>query len=170
MTLREVLARETALITCTLEQADAFLAAESRFDPSFADFFAGCSERGWPLTILSSGVAPLIERALERNGLAGVPVRANDVEARPDGWIMHFRDESDNGHDKAADVREAKARGSQTVYIGDGYSDFDASLAADIRFAKAGRSLVRFLQEREASFTEFTNFKEVAAELFGVSA
>lgn len=166
MTLREVLARETALITCTLEEADAFLAAESRFDPFFADFVQCCRTRGWPLTILSSGVAPLIERALERNGVPGVPVRANEVDARPDGWIMHFRDESDNGHDKAADVREAKARGSQTVYIGDGYSDFEASLEADVRFAKAGRSLVGYLRERGLAFTEFSNFAQVSRALF----
>ncbi|MFN2529425.1 MAG: HAD-IB family phosphatase [Candidatus Baltobacteraceae bacterium] len=166
MTLREVLAAEASLITCTLDEADVFLTAQTRFDPCFAGFVAQCGARNVPLTILSSGIAPLIEKALQRNGVAGVPVRANGVEPSPDGWIMHFRDESDNGHDKAAEVREAKARGSKTVYIGDGFSDFEASLEADVRFAKAGHALVRYLRERRVSFREFSDFSEVAAALF----
>lgn len=166
MTLREVLAAEASLITCTLEEADAFLASETHFDFYFAKFATDCNERGVPLTILSSGVAPLIERALQRNGVAGIPVRANAVEVRPDGWIMHFRDDSDNGGDKAADVREAKARGAKTVYIGDGVSDFEAALEADRRFAKTGHALERYLRKRRATFREFSNFSEVAAALF----
>ena len=166
MTLREVLAAEAAMITCTLDEADAFLAAETRFDPAFAGFAEACRSRGVSLTILSSGVAPLIERALRRNGISGVPVRANDVQARPTGWIMHFRDGSDNGHDKAAEVREAKRRGSKTVYIGDGFSDFEAALEAEIRFAKTGRALAPYLRERRVTFREFVHFSEIAAALF----
>lgn len=166
MTLREVLAAEAALITCTLDEADAFLAAETHFDFYFAQFAREARERGVPLTILSSGVAPLIERALQRNGVAGVPVRANDVLVRPDGWIMNFRDNSDNGHDKGGGVREAKARGAKTVYVGDGVSDFEASLAAHVRFAKSGHALVQYLRERRVPFREFSDFSEVAAALF----
>jgi len=79
---------------------------------------------------------------------------------------MHFRDDSDNGHDKTAGVREAKARGSKTVYIGDGYSDFEASLEADVRFAKTGHALVNYLRKRRVTFREFSHFSEVAAALF----
>ncbi len=166
MTLREVLAAEAALITCTLEEADAFLAYETRFDPAFKAFVQGCRERGVPVTILSSGIAPLIERALVRNGIEGVPVRANDVEVRPAGWLMHFRDDSDNGHDKAADVREAKARGSTAVYVGDGFSDYDAAVVADLRFAKKGRALGPHLRSLNLAFTAFSSFDEVNAGLF----
>ncbi|MDP9018628.1 MAG: HAD-IB family phosphatase [Candidatus Eremiobacteraeota bacterium] len=166
MTLREVLAGQCALIGGTLEEADAFLAKETRFDPAFKTFAAAAQKQGIPLTVLSSGVEPLIERAMQRNGITGVPVRANDVEVRADGWIMHFRDGSDNGHDKAAEVRAARARGAQTVFIGDGFSDFDAAEAADIRFAKTGRALVNHLRERGLRFTEFASFTQVQAALF----
>ena len=162
MTLREVLAAEASLITCTLDEADAFLARETRFDPAFAVFVALCKMNETPVCILSSGIAPLIERALRRNGIDGVPVRANGVDARPQGWVMHFRDASDNGHDKAADVREAQARGAAAVYIGDGYSDFEAAAAADVRFAKEGRALGPHLRERGLPFIEFSSFRQVA--------
>ena len=161
ITLREVLAAEASLITCTLDEADAFLAHETRFDPTFAEFIEFCKARRMPVCILSSGVAPLIERALHRNGIDGVPVRANEIDPSPHGWIMHFRDRSDNGHDKAADVREAQARGATAVYIGDGYSDFDAAAAADVRFAKKGRALEPHLRERGLSYHAFSSFSEI---------
>ncbi|MDQ6931312.1 MAG: haloacid dehalogenase-like hydrolase [Candidatus Eremiobacteraeota bacterium] len=165
MTLREVLSAHASLITITLDEADAFLETQTRIDPAFKEFAARCQARAVPVTILSSGIAPLIERALARNGIAGLPVHANGVDPRPEGWVMRFRDPSDNGHDKAAEVRAARARGSTVVYIGDGYSDYDAAVAADLRFAKCGRALVAHLRERNLPFVEFTSFAEVTAHL-----
>ena len=166
MTLREVLAAEASLITCSFEEADAYLAEQTRFDPAFAAFVQRARTMDASVTILSSGVQPLIESALRRNGIEGVPVRANGVDPRPDGWVMLFRDASENGHDKAADVREAKARGARTVYIGDGFSDFEAAVEAERRFAKTGRSLIHYLRERGLPFTEFSSFTQVTRALF----
>lgn len=165
MTLREVLSAHASLITITLDEAGEFLDTHTRIDPAFKHFAQSCTAAHVPVTILSSGIAPLIERALARNGIVGIPVHANGVDPRPDGWVMRFRDTSDNGHDKAAQVRAAKARGSTAVYIGDGYSDFDASVAADVRFAKTGRALVDYLRARNLAFTEFASFDEVTMHL-----
>jgi len=165
MTLRDVLAAQASLIRCTLDEADELIARESIFDPAFADFVRACEAARVPLTILSSGVAPLIERALARNGLAQVAFRANDIEVRPDGWRMRFRDDSDNGHDKAAAVREANADGFRTVYIGDGFSDFAAALEADVRFVKRGRSLEEHLRGSKVPFTAFSSFAELLPSL-----
>ena len=170
MTLREVLAAEALLITCTLEEADRFLATQIRFDPAFKGFVEECHAREIPVRILSSGLAPLIERALLRNGVAGVAVQANDVNVQSTGWEIRFRDGSDNGHDKAAEVRKAQARGARTVYTGDGISDYDAALHADLRFAKSGRSLVGYLRSRGLEFVEFSSFTQVGETLFGATA
>ncbi|GAC1658417.1 MAG: hypothetical protein NVS9B12_10900 [Vulcanimicrobiaceae bacterium] len=167
MTLREVLAAQASLITCTLDEADAFLASETRFDPAFVGFVRACRKRSVPLTILSSGIAPLIERALSRNGISGLPVQANGIDARAQGWVMLFRDGSDNGGDKAGAIAQAQARGSTAAFIGDGFSDYDAALQADLRFAKAGRALVDYLCARTLPFAEFTSFDQVTRELFG---
>lgn len=160
-TLREVLAAQASLICCTLAEADAIVADESAFDPQFSKFVAACETAHIPLLILSSGVAPLIERALGRNGLRHVPFRANEVDVLPDGWRIRFRDASDNGHDKAAAVREAKEGGSRTIYIGDGFSDFDAAIEADVRFAKRGRSLEAHLRRSGVAFTPFDSFADL---------
>jgi len=118
------------------------------------------------LTLRRVDLIPLIESALRRSGLGRVRVRANDV-LTGGAWALQFRDESPNGHDKAAAVRAAIAQNETVAYIGDGYSDYEAALAAHVRFAKRGRSLERYLRDRAVEFTPFSTFAEVEAALFG---
>lgn len=166
LTLRQALAAHTRLLRCTLDEADAFVERATRFDPSFAPFVHRCEREGVPLTILSSGLGPLISRALERNGLHRVELVSNDATAHADGWTMHFRDDSELGHDKAAVLRGAHERGEYVVFAGDGNSDFEAALAADRTFAKRGRPLERFLRARNAPFEPFKTFAEIERALF----
>lgn len=166
MTLRDVLAAQASFVTLSLDDADAYLAKRARFDPSFKTFVEAAEAHGARVTILSSGVEPLIRRALQRNGVAHVRALANDVRVSPGGWEMLFRDESENGHDKRADVLSAASAGDATVYIGDGFSDYDAAVAAGRRFAKRGRALETYLRERNIAFTPFTHFDEVQRALF----
>jgi 2-hydroxy-3-keto-5-methylthiopentenyl-1-phosphate phosphatase len=49
------------------------------------------------------------------------------------------------------------------VYVGDGYSDRCAALAADRVFARAG--LARYLEEQGVAFEPFETFFDVAAAL-----
>ena len=167
MTLRDVLAKQFSLVRLSLEDADALLSRDTVVDPSFAPFVAACDARNIPVTILSSGIAPLIGMKLARIGLAHVRVLANDIETSPDaGWRIRFRDASENGHDKAAEVRAARDRGANTVFIGDGHSDFEAALAANRRFAKRNRALEAFLRERGVAYTPFDSFDQITRELF----
>ena len=166
MSLRDVLAVQAHFVRGPIDEADLLLAESTRIDPAFKPFVERCKREAVKLTIVSSGIAPLIERALTRNGVRGVPVLANEVTPAADGWVMHFRDDSANGHDKAAAVRAAAADEKTVAYVGDGYSDFDGALEAQIRFAKRGRSLERFLRECGVPFTPFTSFAEVEEALF----
>lgn len=165
MTLREVLQRQAAFVHLSLDEADAFLQRETFVDPHFVTFVHACRQRGVPVTVLSSGLAPLIERALTRAGLPDLPVVANHVNPSPAGWTIEFLDESDNGHDKAAAVRAAAAAGNETVYCGDGPSDFAAAMVADRRFAKAGRGLERYLRDAGVPFTSFETFETLESAL-----
>ncbi len=97
----------------TLDDADARLLAEITFDRSFVDFAAHCEQAGIPLTVLSSGIEPLIRRMLARHGLPHLPVIANAVEVQAEGWRIHFRDDGPNGTDKAGIVAAAKAARSE---------------------------------------------------------
>jgi len=166
MSLRDVLAAQALFVRGTLDDADLVLAQSTRIDPSFKPFVERCKRESVKLTIVSSGIAPLIERALARSGLHGVPVLANEVSPEAGGWVMQFRDDSANGHDKAVAVRAAAASGGIVAYAGDGYSDYDGALAAQVRFAKRGRSLERYLRDRGVPFTPFSSFAEVEAALF----
>ncbi len=165
VTLRQTLAAQAALLKCTFEQADETVASMAHFDPAFAPFVAQCERAGVPVTILSCGLGPLIERALARNGLERVPLLSNGAVPDPNGWRMAFRDDSDYGHDKAAAVKAARTPGETIVYVGDGTSDYAAAVAADRRFARKGRALERFLKARGVPFTAFGSFGEIARAL-----
>jgi len=166
-TLRDTLQRQAAHLHLSLDEADLMLQADVRFDPTFAAFVERAAGLGHRLTIVSSGIAPLIRRALARNGLAQVALVANEVEVGPQGWRIRFEGDSANGTDKAALVRAARERGETTVYVGDGWSDIDAAVASDLRFAKAGRSLEAHLRQVRLPFTRFERFEQIDPAAFG---
>lgn len=166
ISVRDALEAQARLIRGTVDEVDRLLAHSVRFDPAFAPFVRRCRSQGIALVVLSSGIGELIRRAMVRNDLAEVEVRANDADVSPQGWTMRFADESDNGHDKAAAVRAFQGDGARVVFIGDGISDFDAALAADVRFARAGRSLERFLRKKNVEFTSFSSFAQIERALF----
>jgi 2-hydroxy-3-keto-5-methylthiopentenyl-1-phosphate phosphatase len=114
--------------------------------------------------VLSSGFRELIEPLLEAWGLAGgaVELRANRIDARPDGWRIRFRDTGACRHCGEPCKRSAlPAR--PLVYVGDGYSDRCAALAATRVFATG--SLALYLAERGVRYDAFDDFYDVLARL-----
>jgi len=164
-TLREVLQIQASFVRGSFAAIAALLEREVTVDPEFAPFVAACRKRGVALTVVSSGIEPIIRGRLAALGLADVPVVANGIDPLPDGWVIQFRDGARNGTDKAAIVREAAVRGMRTIFIGDGVSDYDAALIADVRFAKQGLALERYLLACGIAFESFSSFAEVAAKL-----
>ena len=89
---------------------------------------------------------------------------ANRVEARPDGWRVAFRD----GEDCLScgePCKRAALAGRPFAYVGDGYSDRCAAVAADSVFARD--SLARHLDEIGVPFEPFDDLRDVAALLRG---
>jgi 2-hydroxy-3-keto-5-methylthiopentenyl-1-phosphate phosphatase len=165
MALRDVLAQQAAMVRMSRDETLVFLEEQARVDPGFAPFVRTAHARGAQVAVVSSGLRQIIGPALERAGV-DVPIFANDVSFDAEGWTMTFIDDSANGHDKAARVREARARGAHTVYVGDGPSDFEAALEADRRFAKTNRALERYCQERGVACTSFASFAQIERALF----
>ena len=165
ITLREALSRQAQLIRYSEPEALALLESRARVDPTFAAFVQTARAHGAWVGVVSAGMRQVIGPALERAGV-DVPVFANDVECRSDGWRLTFIDDSVMGHDKAARVRAARTSGARTVYVGDGISDFEAAREADVRFAKKDRALESFCRERGLECTSFSSFDEIAAALF----
>ncbi len=158
MTLNEVIAAEFATVTVPLEQAVAFVVEHARVRPGFAEL--AHAER--PL-VVSSGFHELIEPVLEREGVLGaVELRANRVEARPDGWRVEFR-VSETCEVCGEPCKRSDLPEGDVVYAGDGHSDYCASLAADRVFATG--NLARWLESRGVAFTPLMDFHGFATAL-----
>ena len=158
MTLNEVIAAEFATVTVPLEQAVAFVVEHARVRPGFAEL-----ARAQRPLVVSSGFQELIEPVLEREGVLGaVELRANRVEARPDGWRIEFR-VSETCEVCGEPCKRSDLPEGDVVYAGDGHSDYCASLAADRVFATG--NLARWLERRGVAFTPLTDFHGFATAL-----
>jgi 2-hydroxy-3-keto-5-methylthiopentenyl-1-phosphate phosphatase len=158
MTLNEVIAAEFLTVTTPLEEAVPYVLEHTRVRPGFAEL----ARARRPL-VVSSGFHELIEPVLEREGVLGaVELRANRVEARPDGWRVHFR-VSDACDACGEPCKRGDLPAGEVAYAGDGHSDYCAALSADRVFAIG--SLARWLERRGVAFTPLTDFHRLASEL-----
>jgi len=156
LTLHEVIAVEMGTIKLPLDFAVGWMREHVTMRPGFKEL----AESRSPI-VLSSGFHELIEPVLAREQVE-LEVRANRLDARPDGWRPIWRDEA-----VCATCGEACKRGSLTdgpyVFVGDGYSDRCAALAAERVFARDG--LARYLDEQGVPYEPFETLHDVAAAL-----
>jgi 2-hydroxy-3-keto-5-methylthiopentenyl-1-phosphate phosphatase len=157
LTLHEEIALEFAAITAPLDEVVAWVLEH-------VEVRAGLRELAeLRPTIVSAGFRQLIEPVLEREEI-DLPVLANDAEARPDGWVVRWRDEA-----VCATCGEPCKRGGLAgepyVYVGDGYSDRCAALAADRVFARD--SLASHLEGHGVPYERFEDLRDVVTLLRG---
>jgi HAD superfamily phosphoserine phosphatase-like hydrolase len=153
----EALAAEVATLRVSAEEAAAWAVENVEVRPGFHEL----AERYEPI-IVSSGLPQLIRPVLEREGVE-LEVRSNDAEVRPDGWRVIFRDEGvcPTCGDKCK--RRSLPEARPLVFVGDGWSDRCASLAADRVFARTG--LADYLDEQGVPFERYETLNDVAAAL-----
>jgi HAD superfamily phosphoserine phosphatase-like hydrolase len=154
----EALAAEVHTLRVTAEEAAAWAVEHVEIRPGFHELVA----RYQPV-IVSSGLPQLIRPVLEREGLAYLEVRSNDAEVGADGWRVVFRDEGVCNVCGDRCKRRSLPEASPLVFVGDGWSDRCASLAADRVFARAG--LASYLDEEGVAYEPFETFFDVAARL-----
>jgi len=156
LTLHEVIAVEMGTIKLPLDFAVGWMRDHVTMRPGFKEL----AESSSPI-VLSSGFHELIEPVLAREQVE-LEVRANRLDARLDGWRPIWRDEA-----VCATCGEACKRGSLTdgpyVFVGDGYSDRCAALAAERVFARDG--LARYFDEQGVPYEPFDTLHDVAAAL-----
>jgi 2-hydroxy-3-keto-5-methylthiopentenyl-1-phosphate phosphatase len=157
LTLHEVIAVEFATVRAPLDEVVAFVVETARVRPGFRELVDAFAP-----TVISSGFHELIRPVLAREGV-DVEVLANTVDARPDGWRVRFRDEAVCATCSEACKRASLPGDGRVVYVGDGYSDRCAALAADRVFATAG--LARYLDERGVAYEPFADLRDVAIAL-----
>jgi 2-hydroxy-3-keto-5-methylthiopentenyl-1-phosphate phosphatase len=156
MTLRDVMTAEFAALTAPLDAVVAFIVAHARVRPGFAEFVT----RYDPL-ILSTSFQQTIEPILAREGLTA-RVRASHAEPDPRGWHIRWVTTADCAI-CGEPCKRAALPAPPFIYIGDGYSDRCAALAAERIFARDG--LARYLEGRGVAYEPFTDFHSIDASL-----
>ena len=156
ITLEEEIRRQFATVTAPVVEVAAWVVENARIRPGFAELVA----EHRPL-VVSSGFHELIEPVLAREGVE-VELHANRIEERPDGWRVVWR------YPESCEVcgqscKRAVLPPGLVVYVGDGYSDRCAALAADRIFATGG--LARYLAAREVPFEPLTDFHALSRAL-----
>jgi len=156
LTLHEEIALEFRAVSAPLDEVVAWVVEHVQVRPGLRDL----AERHAPL-VISAGFVELIEPVLAREGLE-LEVLANRLEPRSDGWRVEFRDAVCCVVCGEPCKRGALA-GEPYVYVGDGYSDRCAALAADRVFARDG--LARYLDEQALAYEPFESLHDVARVL-----
>ena len=134
--------------------------------PGFEELVALAHRRGWPLQVISHGLAFYLRALLP----AGVPFTAFEgtFEAGrwrvtlPPGFVLP------SGRDfkvQVLDGMRARHPGHRAVYVGDGRLDFPAARQSDAVFAVRGSTLARLCREAAIACAEFDSFDEVSAAL-----
>jgi 2-hydroxy-3-keto-5-methylthiopentenyl-1-phosphate phosphatase len=160
LTLHEVIALEFATVTAPVDEVVEWLLGVVRIRRGFRDLVAQHRP-----TVISAGFHELIDPVLRREGVE-VELLANRLDPRPDGWRVHWRDEAVCATCGEECKRGALLGGGPYVYVGDGYSDRCAALAAERVFARDG--LAAYLQAEGAAYEPFETLDDVAAGLAGV--
>jgi 2-hydroxy-3-keto-5-methylthiopentenyl-1-phosphate phosphatase len=156
MTHREVMEAEFAAVRAPLADVVAFVVAHAEVRRGFRELV----EHFDPL-ILSSSFRETIAPVLAREGVTA-RVKANRVDPSPDGWRIVW--ESDTECLTCGEpCKRASLPNGPLVYVGDGYSDRCAALAADRVFARAG--LADFLDAQRVAYEPFDTLLDVAASL-----
>ena len=157
LTLHEEIALEFEAVTASLDEVVDWVLENVEVRPGLAELAE------LRPVIVSAGFHELIEPVLRREGIE-LDVLANHVEARPDGWRVDFRDEAACAS-CGEPCKRAGVAGSPYAYVGDGYSDRCAAVAADRVFARD--SLARHLDEVGVPYEPFDDLRDVATLLRG---
>jgi 2-hydroxy-3-keto-5-methylthiopentenyl-1-phosphate phosphatase len=163
--------RELAAWDLAAIDADADALAEGAaaipLDAGIVDVVRACREAGAYVEVVSDGLGFYVAPALERLGLADVPIATNQVTFDAGRREMRFP----YGHPrcfvcgtcKRERVRGQQAAGRAVVFVGDGTSDRFAAAHAEVVFAKA--SLARICEREGWRFEPWERLSDVAAWL-----
>jgi len=139
-------------------------------DPALPAAARTLREHGWTITVASVGCEWYLLRLLQRAGLA-LEVHANPGEFSPaEGLRMRLPVTSrffspTTGIDKLAVVNNARRRGVEVAFAGDGRPDLEPALLVppERRFARGW--LADELRRRREAFHHFADWAEIARRL-----
>ncbi len=162
LTLRECMEREFAPVRGDHAAIVAETVEAARVREGFPEFVEAMEAAGNRLVVVSGGFESVIRPVLERAGAGHLPVLAHEFRITPEGTTLEFRADADCdvcGEECKRGVVEGMRDGLPVAYVGDGYSDRCAAIAADRRFAR--RHLARDLDELGLDYTPFDDFHTI---------
>ena len=166
ITLRQCIEREFEAVRGEHDQIVSEAVRHVRVRRGFAEFVTAALAAGHRLVVVSSGFESIIRPVLEAAGVPALEVVAHEVRFSPQGSTVEFRHGEDcdvcGQECKRSVVRSLGAAG-HVVYIGDGYSDRCAALAADRVFAR--RELASYLERDGVAFEPFDDFVQIRSAL-----
>ena len=175
---REALSREWAM----LPREEATLRAAARevpLDPALGPLVEGLQSAGAEILVVSDGFGFHVAEALNPFGLA---VLTNAVDFERGALEFPNMDRccpcSTCGTCKQAPIKDARRRGRDAVFVGDGVSDRKAALLADRLFAKVGpggrpnvrSGLAEWCDLADVPYEPFITLADVHAALLGEPA
>ena len=137
-----------------------------RVDPAFRKIVDWARARRVEVNIVSDSFLPLIRHVLWSNGIEGIPIFANDLSFADDARLIPsfpFFDPTSACSANAKARHLAPYGRNRIVFAGDGRSDLEAALAADVVFAKS--TLAKELEARGVAFLPFDTLDPVLAFL-----
>jgi 2-hydroxy-3-keto-5-methylthiopentenyl-1-phosphate phosphatase len=165
----ECLSRQVELIQADRGTLVKF-AKRLAIDPGIITLAHECKERKIPLTIVSDGLDLVVKTVLDHHGLSHIPFYANHMVWSSAGTpTLEFPNaapacESHAGTCKCAITGVGRKRGVQSVYIGDGRSDFCVAKKMDSVYAKG--ALLSWCESQDIPCQPFDTLSEVAEHLF----
>ena len=157
ITVFQGIAMELETVKATWEEAVESLRNNVFLDSGFEDFVSWSRLESLPMTILSSGMTPVVELY---TGHLDIPIYAHELEVASGGWRFKVKDKN-----RKETVLESIGRKGPIVYIGDGTSDLSAIPFAELLFARRGRYLESYCLENNISFIPYSDFREVQSGL-----
>ena len=151
----------------SLNAMDDFLASVT-IDSHVKAFFAEAKKNHFDLTIVSDGFDYFIQAILAKNDIHDVTYFTNKLSFSEGKLLQKFPYASHLCQRKSGvckcSILEKYAGKKQTIYIGDGISDYCAARKANLIFAKS--KLAGMLAKENIPFIPFTDFREISARLF----
>ena len=155
ITFRNILADRSAMQHYVREHAT--------LRPYFSNLYQFCQDNEIPLAVVSQGLDFYISALLERDGFGDVPIYAVNTTFEQ-GRISYYYNyvppgREKQGNSKALIVQQFQNQGYYVLFAGDGASDQEASVQADMVFAH--RTLARFCDEQGIEYKPFSDFQSM---------
>ena len=138
--------------------------------PYFGELAEYCCINDYPMAIVSQGLDFYIQALLDCEGYGSIPVFAVNTSINGNAIAYQYDyvrpGKESLGNSKGLIVNEYQKKGHIVYYIGDGRSDFEAAVEADIVFAHS--VLAEECERQNIPFIPFTDFGDVLTALRSV--